>query len=668
MRSTVTRLATPRTAMVLFGVGLIELSIAIVGIVAARNTGLDLLSSYVLPNGVIGSCGFALSGLLIAVKRPDLPIGWLFLASSVASEAGAAVTPWVYYSSVHWSDTATHALATLFCSIWPFPYFVSGAIAMMLFPDGRFISRGWRYVVGLQVLTYLGWILREELSAAPHGLTGGQHSFLTTEQWPAVRIALDLADAMLALATCGAIMVSLLWRYRHGSEHVRNQLPWLFTAFLLAAVLNVSAVLTGSGPALFLLAFELIPVSVAIAILQHQLFDIRLVLSRSLIYLTLTGLVIAAYTGMVALGDVVVPDLASAGQVAAALLVALAFNPVRLLLQARVSHLLYGVRNDPVRALTAVSSGLEASGIEDLLDSLRSSLRLPYLALHTPAREYAAGAVDPRADVGIASVGLDGVRGRLLIGLRHGERELGKADAKIISLVAPPLAVAVRTAQLSEQLQDTHEQLVLAREEERRRIRRDLHDGLGPALSGFALTVDAAVNQLATAPEETRRILDRLRLDMASAIDDIRQLIYGLRPPSLDDLGLIEAVRAQAARLDRRADGTTMTVTIDGPDALPRLPAAVEVAAYRIATEALNNVARHSAARSAKVTLSAGAALELTITDDGGNTGEWRPGVGLESMTTRARELGGTCTAGPTLNGGVVHAHLPLAEALPLEP
>jgi two-component system NarL family sensor kinase len=186
----------------------------------------------------------------------------------------------------------------------------------------------------------------------------------------------------------------------------------------------------------------------------------------------------------------------------------------------------------------------------------------------------------------------------------------------------------------------------------------------------MAYKIDAVRNVLAADPGRADAMLAELRATTAAAIDDIRRVVYGLRPPSLDELGLVGAVRAQVERLSER----DLEVTLEAPSRLRLLPAAVEVAAYRIAVEAITNVVRHSAAQHACVRLAAESDdhLRVTVTDDGGSdgaaAGQWQPGVGLSAMVERAAEVGGWCTAGPTADGGRVDAVLPLQVPEPADP
>jgi signal transduction histidine kinase len=212
---------------------------------------------------------------------------------------------------------------------------------------------------------------------------------------------------------------------------------------------------------------------------------------------------------------------------------------------------------------------------------------------------------------------------------------------------------------LTADLQRSRERLITAREEERRRLRRDLHDGLGPQLASLTLTLAAARELLRHDVDAADTLLQELAGHTQAAIADIRRVVYDLRPPALDDLGLVLAVREQAARY-RQAG---LQIMIDAPDQLPSLPAAVEVAAYRIVQEALTNVVRHAQARTCTVCLMLGDALIVTIRDDGvGLPPDGRAGVGLTSMRERTAELGGSCqiTSVPG-QGACIHAQLPLS-------
>lgn len=191
---------------------------------------------------------------------------------------------------------------------------------------------------------------------------------------------------------------------------------------------------------------------------------------------------------------------------------------------------------------------------------------------------------------------------------------------------------------------------------------------MGPLLTGVALAADAAANLRETAPEEVEALLRTIRTDTRTAIAEIRRVVDDLRPPVLDELGLVATLEAKAAQTVRRADGRPLRVTVEAAK-LGDLPAAFEVAAYRIATEALNNVVRHSTASAVRLRLrrDGGNHLVVEVLDDGDINGTpggaWRPGVGITGMRERAAELGGSCDIGPSAHGGAVRARLPLVPA-----
>jgi signal transduction histidine kinase len=257
--------------------------------------------------------------------------------------------------------------------------------------------------------------------------------------------------------------------------------------------------------------------------------------------------------------------------------------------------------------------------------------------------------------------------GRLVVAARGPTEPLSPADLRLLDDLTRQIGVAAHAVLLTEDLRASRERIVTAREEERRRLRRDLHDGLGPALAAMGMRAEAAEGLLETDPASAERLLAELRGEIATAVADVRRLVDGLRPPAIDDLGLVGAVRLAADRLS--ANGRPeVSVESDGP--LAELPAAVEVAAYRIATEAMTNAVRHAGAAHCSVRLVGGAELAVIVEDDGtGLPADRRDGVGLVSMHERAAELGGECRveSGPA-GGTTVFVRFPLADATGAQP
>jgi two-component system, NarL family, sensor kinase len=370
-------------------------------------------------------------------------------------------------------------------------------------------------------------------------------------------------------------------------------------------------------------------------------------------------------------------DGSSEASLVATGLLAVTFQPARERVQRGVNQLLYGDRDDPylvVRRLTGLlRDTAEPDAVPQLLtEALAASLRLPYVAVETAGR-HAPRRLAFHGDQAFDGEVADGVEsfdmlahgehvGRLIVATRSPGTRFTQAERRLLSDVALHAAVAVETARLIQDLRTSRERLVVAREEERRRLRRDLHDGLGPTIAGMSMQVSAA-QRIVGRHERAGTILDELAGDLRTCTVEVRRLVDQLRPPALDR-GLPAALRAEG----RRFDGEELSVTVDAPDELDGLPAAVEMAAYRIVGEALTNVARHAHATRCTITVELCDALVLTVVDDGvGLPTAGRRGVGLDSMRERAEELGGTCALRSVdPHGTAVEVRMPLRLGVPV--
>jgi signal transduction histidine kinase len=345
-------------------------------------------------------------------------------------------------------------------------------------------------------------------------------------------------------------------------------------------------------------------------------------------------------------------------------------------LQRSANRLLYGERDDPYALLSRLGQRLEATLAPEALlpaivETTGQALKLPYVAIlirQGDALHLAAAygmAPDPATLVRLPLVSHTERVGELALAPRAPGESFAGADLRLLQNLAQQMAVAVHNVrltadlrQLTAELQQSRERLVVAREDERRRLRRDLHDGLGPQLASQTLTLSAARTLLRRDPDAAETLLADATAHAQQAITDIRRLIYALRPPALDDLGLVAALQEQIHQY--RASG--VAITLRAPEQLPPLPAAVEVACYRIAQEALTNVVRHAHARNCAIQITIDSAVALDISDDGqGLPPVYQSGVGLNSMRERAAELSGTFAVEPGPSGGTwVRVRLPL--------
>ncbi|MFT4166564.1 MAG: histidine kinase [Microlunatus sp.] len=617
-----------------------------------------VLESFVITNGVM-ALSFGICGGTLAWHRPGNPIGWLFGAGALLQAVATAAPPvgdaWLAAGA---SQPVLRLLVTLFLYSWPWAIGLTVPLALLLFPDGRPATPGWRWVVILVVVTAPLFALQMGSSPEPaeEGLPNG---YLTLAAYDQLGVLWRFSDLRTASAYLAAL-VALGVRYRRGGEQVRRQLLWLLVALVVVFATNLVWTLVSGAPVAVLLAIPLIPVAVTVAIVRYRLLDIRLVASRAVSWLLLSLGVLLAYVSLVALLDRFVA--AQLGRSAAVtVLLVLVVAPLVPRLQRIVDRSMYGDRADPAQVVSRLGAQLTSAspGLSGVAASIRQALKLPYVALLRDERPAAADGDRPSRVEAIELSFDDEVVGELEVGLRPGERRLAEADRRVLALVSAPLAVAVHATAVSAELQQSRERIVEAREEERRRLRRQLHDGLGPTLTGIAFTADAAANHVSDRDRVTE-LLAALGRDARDALADVRQVVDDLRPPALDELGLAGALQQRAEQLSRRSDGSMVRVHVDVPAEIPPLPAAVEVAAYRIATEALTNIARHSGADAAVVRLRCVDGLQLSITDNGPRNGRWQPGVGLQAMRERAVELGGTFAAGPTADGGAVRVSFPM--------
>jgi signal transduction histidine kinase len=537
------------------------------------------------------------------------------------------------------------------------------------FPDGRLVSRWFAIPVAMIVIGSLPVMLFPNASN-PIPIPGVPH-----------------ADAIWTIAIVGAAILSLAMRYRRSRGlAARQQMKWVgiglaFGLSLFMAGDWMMRHISGSpGGVAALLGFTfimpvataLVPITIGVAILNYRLFDIDALISRSLLSAIMTVLVVLAYAGVVlGIGHVLDQQNRFWLSIAGTGLVAVAFQPMRIRVQRGIDRVLFGHRDDPYAVLSRLGVQLEAKLPADdvlpaIVETLTETLRLPYAAIALDSNDGPFVATS----AGIQSATLERFPliyqseriGELIVGPRDAGQPLGPIDRRLLEDLARQIGVAVRGVQLTADLLRSRERLVTAREEERRRLRRDVHDGLGGQLAALSMQAGSLRNLIRSDPDAAEVQVNELRTELKAAVTEIRRVVQGLRPPALDELGLIGSISERAQRLSVSA----LSVSMDAPAVLPPLPAATEVAAYRIVEEALTNAAKHSGATNCTIAISCGAALEVTIADNGvGLPLAPAAGVGLGSMRERAEELGGVCTIGanPAGAGTRVHLSLPLTTA-----
>lgn len=651
-------------APILFAAAAAEVLIATgAGLASDRGWGF-LLNHFVVTNAVIG-CSLAVSGLPIAWQRPRNPIGWLLLAGGVCYAGSAAAFSLLAWGSHAGDDRPRWRLIATWANVsWPWAIACCVPMILLLFPTGQFLSRRWRWTLPL---TLLNAILFAAIALFPRENLAADLGVRAYLVWPRFEnlVWLGPVSEVLGNVVYGAALLSLILRYVRGSDRVRRQMLWLLLAVGCVFVAWTVPDLLGAETPLTLFAIALVPIAIMIAILRYQLLDIRLVVSRFALYLVLSALVIAGYLGLVTFLDRVLGAGRSA-QESALVVLALAalFNPLRVWLQRRVDRLFYGSRRDPARALAEVGSrlreGTSGTGLEDALAAVCQTLRVPSAAIRVNGTVLARVGESPSEPYLAPLQRGTEETGQLLIYPRAGEGRLPKADHRIVDLLADLLAVAVQATQLADELTDSRAELISAREEERQRLRRDLHDGLGPALTGVMLKAAAARRLISTMPADAAQLIRDLERNVAAAISDIRGLVDELRPPVLDGRGLVGALQDYVDSV-QNPTGLPIQLSTDGVADLGQLPESVELAAYRIATESLTNVLRHARADSASIALWVDEnQLQLKITDDGKIGAPWTAGVGLSSMRHRVAALGGRISTGPSEGGGEVRVSLPL--------
>lgn len=609
--------------------------------------------------GAVTAAGYGTAGALLARARPGNPIGWLMLLVGVLSGLNASLDTWAGSAGAVDAPART-AAAWLASWVW-FPAFaLVPTVLLLLYPSGTLGSRSRRRLAGACVLGIACVAAALALSDSGIGdVVPGLQNPVAVEP---VSITLVVVGFSVLVPSVLLSFADAVRRLRRAQSPEREQLLWL--------LLTVLALVVGSytpWTPLRAAVGTLVPFAVAVGVVRHRLLDLQVVVRRGLLFLGLTTAIVTVFVASTAALGSVADDGPVPVAVAAAL-VAVGLTPLRERLQRGVDRLVYGDRADPVRVVAALGRQVaERDGdtlVEHVVTTVAAAVRSPRAVLLDVAGEVRAQS-GPEGDgeplpLALQVAGQD--VGRLLVWPRTARDGWSRGDTDLLALLAQQVAVVAHAARLNVELASSRDRALHATAEERRRLRQELHDGLGPALSGVALGLEAAEAALARDPQRAAVLLARLREETQGAGREIRRLVEGLRPTALDGQSLADALHDFVAGLRGALDGR-LDVALDVPDPLPDLPPDVDAAVYRIVTEAVTNVLRHSGARRCTVLVAAvGGELQVRVDDDGsGLPTQPRDGVGLTSMRRRAAELGGTWSVATQPGGGTrVDVGLPL--------
>jgi signal transduction histidine kinase len=646
------------------------------------------------------SLAYPMVGALIASRLPSNPIGWIFCSVGLLYAAQRFSLAYADYALVENLALPGSEYAAWFSTVVEFSGLIlAWVFVMLLFPNGRLLSRRWQLVAWTAVCGAVLTALYDAFYPSsvssytyvenPFGFQGYSIVGFTTFElfWASAVIG-----ETLLLTSFLASLVSLVLRLHRARGEERSQLKWFLYAAVPASLCFSFVLLSYIVFDFMYLVFDtwlepfrqnqndifyvgvfgllFVPVFTYIAILRYRLYDIDVVINRTLVYGALTSCVAGIYVlAVVALGALFQTQGNIAVSLLATGLVAVLFQPLRSRLQRGVNRLMYGERDDPYTVISRLGRRLEAALAPDtvlptLVETIAQALKLPYAAILLKEGEgfrTTAAYGSPRGEPETLPLVYQREEiGRLELSPRSPGEVFSDADRSLLEDLARQAEVAVHAVRLTSDLQHSRERLVATREEERRRLRRDLHDGLGAQLAGLNVQAGTLRRLIPRDPDTAEELVVELREELRGAIADIRRLVYDLRPPALDDLGLAEALRRLAERYG--SNDESLSVLVEAPEDLPNLPAAVEVAVYRITQEALTNVVRHARTRTCVVRLVVDEDVTLEIVDEGvGIPAERSAGVGLTSMHERASELGGSCIVEPVPKGGTrVLVRLPL--------
>ena len=620
-----------------------------------------------------------IAGLAIASRKPGNAVGWLYLGVwltvglifSFSSE-------YAYWATITHPGAPGGTFATWLGNWSWVPVFgVLFTWTFLLFPDGHLPSPRWRPVAWSCGIVTILWSVAFALEdqdysdAANRSIPNPYTIRSLVPFFNAAREVLALAFFVLVALS----IVSLIVRFRRSHGDERQQLKWLILAAAINLVFLAVPVAHGNGgPADVLLGIftALIPASVGISILKYRLYDIDVVIKKTVVFTVVASVLTALYLGVIALTTVGTVSRVVVG----AVLLVVTFNPVRRAARSFADRLVYGRRATSYDVLADFSEHMaETYATDDVLPRMAQILAGATGATRATVWLLVGGALRPAATSGEGSLrtvaapgdALPEIPDDVVVEVRHHGELLGAlsvtnppndpldpARRKLVSDLASQAGLVLRNVRLIEELKASRQRLVAAQDEERRRLERNLHDGAQQQLVALSVKVRLAQQLTARDPERVTAMLEDLQTDATDALENLRQLAHGIYPPLLADKGLVAALEAQARR-------APLPVRIRGED-VGRYGQDIEAAVYFSCLEALQNIAKYANATQAELVLSNGGdVLQFEVRDDGvgfdpTSTGY---GSGLQGIADRLAALEGSVEirsavgAGTTVTGRV---------------
>ena len=614
---------------------------------------------------------YTASAILIFIRKPNdlltIFVTIMLVTFGVATFSNEIQGLAVVYPQWSWLTKAIEMIGN--CAI---------VVFFFVFPTGRFVPRRSELIVS-------AWVL---LQLARYYFPDSSFNLLASHP--------VLYNTLFVSGILSGIMAQIVRYWRVSDSTERLQTKWVVFGIAVGVggyIITRLLTLLLSDPhgrdlpinlTLFVvstLLMLLLPISISIAVLRYRLWDINPIINRTLVYGALSASTIAFYVFAVGFfsnyfqhskANFILSFLATG-------VIAFLFEPLREDLQRLVNRVMYGERDDPTTILTRLSQRLDSalapdSALPMIVETVAQTLRLPYAAIRLYEKDgkphiVSSLGVPPSGVIHLPLTYQAERVGELTLAPRAPGESFSTADMKLLNIIAQQAGVIAHTVrlrdelrQLNRDLQQSRERLVTAQEEERRRLRRDLHDGVGPTLASLTQRLDTAADFIKSDPDKSIQLLHDLKGQVKGTVAEIRRLVYALRPPVLDEFGLVSAIQEHVAPY---TGPNGLQITFEATKPMPPLPAAVEVAAYRIALEAFTNIINHAQASACQIKINIQKdLLLLEISDNGtGVPSDTHKGIGLTSMSERAAELGGDLIVEcPSTGGTRVIARLPIGK------